>query len=159
MELGSKDQGCSQTRGVRQILGQDNRLVAPLQGLVRMAKQPQGPGRIEPAAHPGVMPAVENSMRAMLLGVVKGYALLCVCTSRDQFPKPKRSGPQCMVSLQKERGVLGVLGQSQELLPQLTCSLRPTAKIIIHPQSPQHWEELRRFSHLPTQLSRSGVGF
>ena len=41
-EMGSKVKGESQAKGVRQLLGQGERLAAPLQGLLRIAKQPQG---------------------------------------------------------------------------------------------------------------------
>ena len=34
--------GQSQAKGMRQLLGQGERFVAPLQGLVRIAKKPQG---------------------------------------------------------------------------------------------------------------------
>src|SRR5713226_8984447 len=45
VELGSDGQGKSQAKGVRQLLGQSECLVAPLQRLVRIAKLPQDQGR------------------------------------------------------------------------------------------------------------------
>ena len=40
-------QGKRQAKGVRQLLRQGHRLVAPLQGLVRIAQKPQGQGGID----------------------------------------------------------------------------------------------------------------
>jgi hypothetical protein len=52
------------------------------------------------------MPAIEKGMGRGLLDVVEGYALLCMLVSGGQFPKIERSGPQRMVGLQEENGVL-----------------------------------------------------
>ena len=38
-------QGKAQGEGVIQLLSQVKRLLTPLQGLIRIAKEPQGPGR------------------------------------------------------------------------------------------------------------------
>ena len=64
--------------GMRQRPGQGERLLTPLVGLVWVAKQPQGKGCKAPAAYPGIMPAIEKGMGAVLLEVVEGQALLCV---------------------------------------------------------------------------------
>ena len=56
MEQGRKVQSRRQAEGVRQLPGQRQRLVAPLQGLVWIAQQPQGHGGIGAAATPGSCP-------------------------------------------------------------------------------------------------------
>ena len=142
---------------MRQLLGQGERLVAPLQGLVRIAKKPQGQGRIGEASHPGVMP-VEEGMGAVLLGVVEGNALLQVRAGRGKLSQTEQGRPQRIVGLQEESRVLHALGQAQELLPQLARRLELRPHQIKHPQSPQHREELRGLPHLLAQLPRPGVG-
>ena len=54
IEYGSKIQSKSQAKGVRELLSQGERLVAPLQGLVRIAKEPQDISRKGQAKHSGV---------------------------------------------------------------------------------------------------------
>ena len=111
MEPGSKVQGKSQAKGVRQLLGQGERLVAPLQGLVRIAKKPQGQGCIGEASHPRVMP-VQEGMGAVLLGVVEGNPLLQVLSGWSKLSQIEQGHPQRIVGLQEESRVLCALGQS-----------------------------------------------
>ena len=76
MQHGRKGQGRRQAKGVRQLLGQGERLLTALPGLVRIAQQPQDPGGIGSGnTTPGSCP-VERCMGAVLLGVVEGDALL-----------------------------------------------------------------------------------
>ena len=56
--------------GAGHFLRQGERLLGPLQGLVRAAQKPQNPGYIEQADHPGVMSSME-SLGAVLLGIVE----------------------------------------------------------------------------------------
>ena len=67
--------GEAQAKGVRQLLGQGECFVAPLQGLVRIAKKPQTQAATDPARHPRVQP-VDEGQRAVLLGIIEGNALL-----------------------------------------------------------------------------------
>ena len=57
--------------GVRQGLGQGERLSQALQSLVRIAEDPEGQGRMVEATHAGVMPVVEPCVRVVLLGIVE----------------------------------------------------------------------------------------
>ena len=81
MEHGSKAQGKTQAKGVRTLLRQGHRLVAPRQPLVRIAKIPQRPGGIAAANHASVVP-IEERRGAVLLGVVEGYPLCKVRVRR-----------------------------------------------------------------------------
>ncbi len=54
-------------------------------------------------------------MGVVLLRVVKGNALFEVLSGRDQLPKVVQGYPQYPVGLHEESGVLGTLGQAQEL--------------------------------------------
>ena len=58
-------------------------------------------------------------MGAVLLGVVEGHPLLQVGRARGKLSKPEQSSAQDAVGLQEERGVLGTLGQGEELFRQL----------------------------------------
>ena len=70
-------QGKSQAMGVRQLPGQGERLVAPFEGLVWIAKRPQGRGRKSQGGYSGVK-SIEEGMRAVLLRVVEDQALFKV---------------------------------------------------------------------------------
>src|SRR5262245_30225418 len=128
-----------------------------LQGLVRIAKTPQSPSNTVPGAHPRVMPGVEKGLGAVVLGIVEGPGLLYVSLGRGELSKIEQDRPQRMPGLQEERGVLGTLGQAEELFPQLTGPrvLRPPK--MKRKQSHEHREELRRLPHLLTELPRPGV--
>jgi hypothetical protein len=69
MERGRPGQGDSQARGVRQLLGQCERLGTSPAGLVRIAQQPQRPGRIGEANDRRIRP-VQERQSAVLLDVV-----------------------------------------------------------------------------------------
>src|SRR5215813_12169962 len=92
------------------------------------------------------------------LRLIKGDALLQGCAGRGQLSQPKQGESQRPVGLQKERGVLYVLREAEELLPQFTGPLQLRPDEIKPPQSQQHQKELRGFPYLPTQLERPGVG-
>jgi hypothetical protein len=117
VEPGSREQECSQTERVRQSLSQGKRLEALLQGLIRIAKKPEGPGCEVLAAHPRIMAAIEKRQRAMLLEIIEGYPPLTVLSGQSQLPQEEQSGPQRMVALHQKRRVLDTLGYAEKLLP------------------------------------------
>ena len=104
IDLSHTLQGKRQAEGVRQILGQRDRLLASLEGLVRVAKIPQGQGRIVEGRRPRVLP-VEEDMRAVLLGIVEGHHVLQVRSRRRKRSHEEQSKPQDPVGLQEEHGV------------------------------------------------------
>jgi hypothetical protein len=75
MNSKSRNQRLREAKGMRQFLGQGESLVAPPQGLVWIAKRPQGPGYMGEARYCRVLAAAEN-MGAVLLGIVEGKGLL-----------------------------------------------------------------------------------
>src|SRR5262249_37985322 len=77
MDLSGKEQGRRHTGWVRQLAGQGQRLVASLQGLVRIAKRPQDLGET-PEANDPLMGLGEETLGAVPRGVVEGDALLQV---------------------------------------------------------------------------------
>src|SRR5215468_9629562 len=100
----SKVKGRGQAKGVRQLPGQRQRRVIPLQRLVRVAEQPQGPGRIAIAIHPRVT-YIQKGVGAMLSGVIEGHALLLVRSGTRELAKKEQSLPLDAVSFQEECGV------------------------------------------------------
>jgi len=103
--------------GVREPPGQrQGRLDAP-QRLVRIAQHPEGHRLKGTAGHPGIL-AVAHGVGAVLLRVIEGQASLRG-VGLGQFALPPRGIPQHPVPLHQEQGVLPLLGEPEELLPQL----------------------------------------
>jgi hypothetical protein len=69
------------------------------------------------------MPAIENSMGAVLLGVVEGNSMFKVLLGRGKLSKNERGNPQRMVGLQEKSRVLHELGHGEEPLSQLVRRL------------------------------------
>src|SRR5712692_8412590 len=117
MEYGSMTQGPSQAKGVRQLLGQGDRRVAPLQGLVWIAEIPQSNGCMSQATHSGVLYGSTVSMRSVPLRVVKSNPLFKVLSARGKLSRIEQSHSQQIVSWHETGRVLYPLGQSKALLP------------------------------------------
>ena len=116
MQPGRIVQGSRQADGVRQLLGQGEGLVAPREGLVWIAEQPQGPGHIGEAPDPEVQAIVEGQ-GAVLLGIIEGEPLLQVRPSQGQLSQEVHRAPQRMVGHQEERRVVHALGQTEDCSP------------------------------------------
>src|SRR5215813_12383219 len=84
MDLSGKEQGRGHTGWVRQLAGQGQRLVAPLQGLVRIAKRPQDLGET-PEANNALVGLREEALGAVLRDIVEGDALLQVWAGSVPF--------------------------------------------------------------------------
>ena len=84
MDHSGKEQGSRHTGRVRQLAGQGQRLVTPLQGLVRIAKRPQDLGETAEAKDP-LMGLGEEALGAVLRGGVEGDALLQMRAGSDPF--------------------------------------------------------------------------
>ena len=63
-----------------------------------------------------------------------------------------------MMRLQKESRILRALGQAKQLPTLIQCCLDLPARDAEEEQSPQRWEEVRRFSQLTAQNVRARVG-
>src|SRR5262249_14686357 len=87
---------------VRQLPGQREGLLTAPQGLIRIAQQPQGQGRMAQAADARVMAAVEKSVRAMLVRVIQSDALLQMGLARDQIAGVQVGRTQRVMSLKEE---------------------------------------------------------
>jgi hypothetical protein len=119
MEPGRKAQGKRQAKGVRHFLGQRQRLVAPVQGgLVWITQPPQGQGGVGATDHAGVL-SVADGMGTVPLGIVEGNPLRKMGLGRGKLTQIVQGVPKGIVGFQEERGVAGLLGQAEEVLPQL----------------------------------------
>jgi hypothetical protein len=120
MDLGSKNQGPNQAKGVRQLLGQGESRVALREGLIWIAQKPQAPGScVGPAYHLGVKPAIEKGQGAVLVGIIEGNHLLEVFSRTSSFSQISQGGLQRIVCFHQERRILYVLGETEALLTQL----------------------------------------
>ena len=97
---------------MRQLVGQSERLVASLLGLVWIAKKPEGEGRKRAAGHLRVLPVEEGSN---VLRIVEGNPCFQVRSGLGKFAKQEQGLSQCIVGLYKEDGSMGVLGQAAEV--------------------------------------------
>ena len=122
LEPGRKDEGNSEAKGVRQLLGEGERVVDAPQGLVGIAELPQGQRHKGETVHPGVI-AIQKGVGAMLLGIVERQALLQVGPGGGELAQPDQGIPQHIVGHQQELHLADPLGQASELLPQLACRL------------------------------------
>src|SRR6266487_4041913 len=109
------------------------------------------------AHHARVLP-IEEHRGAVLLGIIKRYALcqmrvrLGCCTLEEQ----RRS--QTTVHLQKPGRVLDLLRESEELCTQCMCPLVLSPHEIITPESTQHGEKLVRVFQVVAELLSGRVG-
>jgi hypothetical protein len=60
-------------------------------------------------------------MGAVLLGGVEGDPLCKMRLGRDELPQIIQGIPEGIVGLQEQRRVADLLGQREEVLPQLPC--------------------------------------
>ena len=63
-------------------------MLATLQGLVRIAEQPQGLTQVGEAIDPWVLVPIDKGMGAMLLGIVQGHRRFKVRSGRSPFARP-----------------------------------------------------------------------
>src|SRR5262245_7214177 len=78
-------------------------------------------------------------------------------SGQGQLPLPEQGYAQCPMGYEQEGGGLPLLGQAQQLSPQLTGQLQLRAQERIPPEAKQHREELSGVSDLLAQLTRPGV--
>ena len=93
VKQGTMAEGEGQGEVVCHLPGQGQRFVTFRQGLIRIAKAPQCPGRIDPCADRGVR-AIEESVGPMLLGIVKAKRLLKLRLGPDELAKIELGEPE-----------------------------------------------------------------
>jgi hypothetical protein len=100
---------------LRQPLGQDRSLTAPLQSLIWITKTPQDPSHNGETPHLG-NPTMNEGHRALLLGIIQGKATLQMFSGQNKLSTPIQGGSQSPVSLYEKREILCFLSQMQKLL-------------------------------------------
>ncbi len=93
-----------------QLLGQCQRRVQPLKGLVGAAQKPKPDGCFGQGTHPRVVPPIQERLGVVSLRVVEGETLLRIGQTRGQVGGIERRAPQRMVGLQYEIWILQALG-------------------------------------------------
>ena len=154
---GGEVQRKGQAERMRQLPGQRQRLMRPLQGIVWIAERPQGSGQRGQAHHAGIL-AVEDGTRLGLTRIAQRDSLLQVRPSLDEVSEEVERGPQRLMRHQEELGVPDTLRQREKLGPDLgrRVELRPLP--VEHVQSHQDTEQLRRLFDLLAQRPRARVG-
>src|SRR5215470_11990596 len=74
MQFRHPTEGDTQAKGMRQLLREGQRLVAPQPSLVRIAQIPQGPTSMAQTNHTRILPIAERRS-AVLLGIIERYPL------------------------------------------------------------------------------------
>src|SRR5262245_48585765 len=93
-------------------------------------------------------------MRAVLLRIVKGQALVKVVLGDNRLAQPVQGSPQPRGSPHEDSRILYTPGQTEELLRQFPCRLELCPVEIKQRQCHQHREELRSLPQLLAQLAR-----
>jgi hypothetical protein len=83
-------------------------------------------------------------------GIIAGKSLFQVSARMSKLSLKERDKPQLIVGFCEKQRVVYLLGQAEELLPQLTRGLYLRPHGIIGPQAAEYRGELRSFFHQPT---------
>ena len=130
---------------VLQVLSQFQRFVRPLQGLIRIAQEPQGPPGQGQTHDSRVVIPVAKRQGMVLLRVIDAHALLEMGVRLGELAEQEPACSQGEVGLQEEHRVVETPGQAQTLLSELPRCLMLGSSRIQQPQAPQHWKELWGF--------------
>ena len=107
---------------MRQLLGQGECFTTAPQGLIRIAKTPQGQGRPRSTNHALIL-SIERGRGAMLLRIIEGHLSFQMHVGRGELSQEGQGLAQHPVGQQEERRGLHTLGQMEELLAQLARGL------------------------------------
>src|SRR5262249_37742444 len=132
-----------QADGVRQVLGEGNCLVAPREGLVWIAKLPEGPGDIGEAPRPEVQAIAEGQM-LVLLAIIERQPVFQLYSTGGNLSRVVFCSPQCMAGPHYERRILTAWGQTEALLGHPPRGLVLPPHEVKPPQPPLDREALWR---------------
>jgi hypothetical protein len=138
------------------FLCQRDRLVTPGACLVWVALHPEEPGYPAPGSDTWVTYHVEQRLDTRRLGIVERDALFDMGTGGDKLAKEAQRRPQRPMCLDKERGVLQLLSQTQELFIQFPTRLQIAPHDIKRPQPQQRGGELWCLPDLLAEVPRLG---
>ncbi len=150
-----KGQGAAER--VRQLLSEGESRIAVFQSPRGIAKSPERDAGEQTTTDTGIMTAVEERMRSMLLPVVESHSRLDVLSRRRRLANPTQSRPERMMGLEQEGLIVGALREHQELLPELTTTLGLPLHGPEEPQPPQRLKHLAGIPDLLAELPRARV--
>src|SRR5579862_2913764 len=100
MNCGRDTASVSKAVWMRDLLGQTNRIAASLESLIWITASLRSPSQEDGRSHPGVLPRIGKSERAMLLQVIQGETPFQVVACVREIASEKESQPKRVVSLQ-----------------------------------------------------------
>jgi hypothetical protein len=119
IEYRNPRQDIRETKGMRQLSGHRQGLVALCECLLRIAEIPQDKRQTAQTHQPPILAVERQMVRVLGRGVVDA-PLLKVLAGRHKLTQPGESDPERIVCLHQEHWVLCALCQSQKLFTQLT---------------------------------------
>ena len=141
-----------------EVLGQGQRLLTPLLGLVGIAQLPEGSENPRIAGDPGVQPTGKEQGGGRRDGR-ELQTLLKVGTGRDEVPEVERiPAHHHMARLHQDRIRLA-LCQVEELPPQRFAGAQPPVPVMKPDEAPERPEEQAGLSPLLAERVGSAVGF
>src|SRR6266571_4605070 len=103
-----------EAEGMNERLGEGQRLLALLEGLVWIAERPQNEGGKGEARHPAIKRSVEEGEGVMLLPIIQGARLFEVRAGRHEVSQLVQRNPKRIVGLEEESWVLPALGKGEQ---------------------------------------------
>ena len=93
-----------------ELLGQGQRRLYAGHRLGWVPKEPESQRSKLATTHPGVVPAVEHGMGAVPLRIIEPHPLVQVGSGSGELAAKEQAGPQGVMGLEQEIGVLEALG-------------------------------------------------
>jgi len=125
--------------------------------LRRIPQEPEDPRGIDPTANAQILGHTEYWQPA-LVWRIEGDAFLQVLAGSRQRAKPEPRRPKGIVGDDRERRVVGTVGQAQQRVPDLAGRLQLWPYNITSPQTKQDLGKLWCLAHLLTQGVCLGIG-
>jgi hypothetical protein len=138
------------------LVGQGERRVHPVPGLVGIAQTPESQ-RVDEARNHARVKATQEGKRVVLGSAVEAQTLLQVHMGGDRFAQIKPDAAQGMLGHQAADGGRLVVRQIEELLRQGRCCPELRLYAIIPTESMEHLEALPWLPYLLTQRVRPAV--
>jgi hypothetical protein len=151
-------EGPGEAEGVRDLLGNRDRLLAAAHGLIGVAEMPQDTSEKKIGNASAVDPMAESSLAA-LSRIIKGDCLFKMGTRGNQLAEPKERVADIEMSIGKQLRVLQPFGHSLQFLGQAACYPDSTTHMVVEVRPIQSPEMRRRIRSDPTaQFERAGGG-
>ncbi|HYU33064.1 MAG TPA: amino acid adenylation domain-containing protein [Thermoanaerobaculia bacterium] len=139
--------------GMIEFSRQPQRVDTLLEAAFRIAEDPGCPAGDFPAAHAGVVAAVDEGVASMPRPVVERHPLVQVAPRGVGPTEPDEHRPERVVSLEQERPVVEALGERQQLSSELKRRVRARSMRCHEPYPPPRLELLDRRADLVGELS------